>query len=112
MFNEYCDRLQNRLIFPAISSIFICLLYYVDQGYCRMIFAGFFCFFLMKEGKWVASICMLCSILVLVSCWIRETEAIDLRKKIEIVGVISDSIKINGDKVTFLERQQSNKRSN
>lgn len=101
MFNEYCDRLQNRLIFPAISSIFICLLYYVDQGYCRMIFAGFFCFFLMKEGKWVASICMLCSILVLVSCWIRETEAIDLRKKIEIVGVISDSIKINGDKVTF-----------
>ena len=52
MFNEYCDRLQNRLIFPAISSIFICLLYYVDQGYCRMIFAGFLFFFLMKEGKW------------------------------------------------------------
>lgn len=101
MFSEYCDRLQNRLIFPAISSIFICLLYYVDQGYYRMIFAGFFCFFLMKEGKWVASICMLCSILVLVSCWIRETEASDLRKKIEIVEVISDSIKINGDKVTF-----------
>lgn len=101
MFSEYCDRLQNRLIFPAISSIFICLLYYVDQGYYRMIFAGFFCFFLMKEGKWVASICMLCSILVLISCWIRETEPIDFKNKTEIVGVISDSIKINGDKVTF-----------
>lgn len=101
MFSEYCDRLQNRLIFPAISSIFICLLYYVDQGYYRMILAGFFCFFLLKEGKWVASVCMLCSMLVLISCWIRETEAIDLRKKMEIVEVISDSIKINGDKVTF-----------
>ncbi len=51
MFNEYCDRLQNRLIFPAISSIFICLLYYVDQGYCRMIFAGFFLFFSDERRK-------------------------------------------------------------
>ncbi len=101
MFNGSFDRLQNRLIFPAISSIFICLLYYVDHGYYRLIFAGFFCFFLVKEGKVIASICLLCSLVVLFSCWMRETEAVDFNKKTEWIDVLPDSIKINGDRVTF-----------
>ena len=72
MFSKFCDQAQNRFIFPAISSIFICLFYYTDRWHYRLIFAGFFLFFLRKENKQIIGLSLICSTLVLFSCWLKK----------------------------------------
>lgn len=104
MFSEFCDQVQNRLVFPAISSIFICLIYYADNGYYRLIFAGLFLFFLFKENKTLAYLSAFCSVTILFSCLLKETVPIDEKAVAEQVIVLSDTVKVNGDWVTFVGR--------
>ncbi|MEY8444778.1 DNA internalization-related competence protein ComEC/Rec2 [Enterococcus ratti] len=102
MFKLFCNQVQNRLVFPAISSIFICLVYYTDKEYNRLIFAGFFFFFLLKENKQVMYLSLSCSLLVFFSCWLKEKEPIVDKNTIERVAVVSDTVKLNGDLVHFV----------
>ncbi|OQO55829.1 DNA internalization-related competence protein ComEC/Rec2 [Enterococcus hirae] len=102
MFSRFCDQTQNRFIFPAISSIFICLFYYTDRWHYRLIFAGFFLFFLRKENKQIIGLSLICSTLVLFSCWLKETKPIDDQRTFERIMVASDTVKMNGDLVTFI----------
>ncbi len=39
-------HVRNRLIFPAITSMIICLLYYTDNWGYRLLLAGIFLVFL------------------------------------------------------------------
>ncbi|NAB77649.1 DNA internalization-related competence protein ComEC/Rec2, partial [Enterococcus hirae] len=102
MFSRFCDQAQNRFIFPAISSIFICLFYYTDRWHYRLIFAGFFLFFLRKENKQIIGLSLICSTLVLFSCWLKETKPIEDQRTLERIMVASDTVKMNGDLVTFI----------
>ncbi|MBF8807922.1 MAG: ComEC family DNA internalization-related competence protein [Enterococcus lacertideformus] len=106
MFSEFCDQVQNRLVFPAISSIFICLIYYTGGWFNRLIFVGFFLFFLLKESKALLYISLFCSFTILFFCWLKETEPIEIDHKnvTERVMVFPDTVKLNGDWVTFVGR--------
>ncbi|MGN8981352.1 DNA internalization-related competence protein ComEC/Rec2 [Enterococcus villorum] len=63
-----------------------------------------FLFFLLKENKTIACISLFCSTAVLFSCLLKETPPIDNKNVTEQVTILSDTVKLNGDWVTFMGR--------
>ncbi len=52
-------HVRNRLIFPAITSMIICLLYYTDNWGYRLILAGIFLWFSLKKDV-LSRTCVFC----------------------------------------------------
>lgn len=65
-------------------------------------FRWIFLFFLRKENKQIIGLSLICSTLVLFSCWLKETKPIDDQRTLERIMVASDTVKMNGDLVTFI----------
>ncbi len=102
-------HVRNRLIFPAITSMIICLLYYTDNWGYRLLLAGIFLWFSLKEGRFIAYLCILCSITVSISYRLQEYSFLEEKTTSAQITVFTDTIRANGNFLTMEGRLSENK---
>lgn len=102
-------HVRNRFIFPAITSMIICLLYYTDNWGYRLLLAGIFLWFSLKEGRFIAYLCILCSITVSISYRLQEYSFLEEKTTSAQITVFTDTIRANGNFLTMEGRLSENK---
>lgn len=106
---ELFERTHNRLIFPAAAAGLTSLFYYTEHWQFRAVFAGFFLWICLRNGRATALLCLCCSVLVFLSCWLREVPGVDTEASESVFQVYADTIKANGDLITFDARLMDQK---
>ncbi|WP_165006130.1 MULTISPECIES: DNA internalization-related competence protein ComEC/Rec2 [unclassified Enterococcus] len=104
MYRDLGEQVQNRLIFPAMTSIGICLFYYTDDWYYRVVLVGLFFWVTVKEGREITCLCLFFSFFVLVSCWRLESPEVNIEEKKEHFLLSMDTLRTNGNHLTVAGR--------
>lgn len=102
-------HVRNRLIFPAITSMIICLLYDTDNWIYRLFLAGIFLWFSLKEGRFIAYFCIVGSIMVSVSYKLQEYSFLEEKETATQVTLSTDTIRANGSFLTMEGRLSESK---
>ncbi|HCD4270012.1 TPA: ComEC/Rec2 family competence protein [Enterococcus faecium] len=102
-------HVRNRLIFPAITSMIICLLYDTDNWIYRLFLAGIFLWFSLKEGRFIAYFCIVGSIMVSVSYKLQEYSFLEEKETAAQVTLSTDTIRANGSFLTMEGRLSESK---
>lgn len=102
-------HVRNRLIFPAITSMIICLLYDTDNWIYRLFLAGIFLWFSLKEGRFIAYFCIVGSIMVSVSYKLQEYSFLEEKETAAQVTLSTDTIRANGSFLTMEGRLPESK---
>jgi competence protein ComEC len=106
---ELFERTHNRLIFPAAAASLTSLFYYTEHWQYRAVFAGFFLWICLRNGRATALLCLCCSLLVFLSCWLKEVPLVETEAFESVFQVYADTIKANGDLITFDARLMDQK---
>ncbi len=109
MFSVLERHVRNRLIFPAITSMIICLLYDTDNWIYRLFLAGIFLWFSLKEGRFIAYFCIVGSIMVSVSYKLQEYSFLEEKETSAQVTLSTDTIRANGSFLTMEGRLSESK---
>ncbi len=109
---ELFERTRNRLIFPAAAAGLSSLFYYAEHWQPRAVFFGLFLWLCLRSSSATALLCICCSLLVFFSCWIKEVPMIDTEAAQAEFQVYADTIKANGNLITFDARllEQNNQK--
>lgn len=102
-------HVRNRLIFPAITSMIICLLHDTDNWIYRLFLAGIFLWFSLKEGRFIAYFCIVGSIMVSVSYKLQEYSFLEEKETAAQVTLSTDTIRANGSFLTMEGRLSESK---
>ena len=102
-------HVRNRLIFPAVTSMIICLLYDTDNWIYRLFLAGIFLWFSLKEGRFIAYFCIVGSIMVSVSYKLQEYSFLEEKETSAQVTLSTDTIRANGSFLTMEGRLSESK---